>query len=49
MRTTGHAFHPYLTVGRMEQGQEFGRPVANILVRAMLGVSLRLPTTTWVR
>jgi len=48
VRATGHAFRPHLTIRGMEQGQQFGRPVPNILVRLMVGLSLRSPATSLV-
>lgn len=45
---TGYAFHPELTIGRMEQGQEFGRAIADILVGLPFGLPEGLPTMTGV-
>jgi hypothetical protein len=47
--TTGHAFHPNLPISRVEQGQQFGGAITNILVGLPLGLTDRLPTLTRIR
>ena len=45
---TGHPLHPHLSISRVEQGQQLGRAIADILVRLPLGLSGWLPTVAQV-
>lgn len=43
VRRVGGAFRPHLASGRTEQGQQFGGPATDVLVRAERGLSHRCP------